>query len=57
MTLLDVDPSRALVASATGLVRGILYCTLWTSYLLKSRRVANTYPRNGEEDHLAAIFD
>ena len=33
----------------------ILYAAIWTAYLLRSDRVANTYaPR--DDDHLAAVF-
>lgn len=39
------------------LARVAAYATIWTAYLLRSRRVANTYPRYGDEDRLAAVFD
>jgi hypothetical protein len=33
------------------------YGAIWTTYLLRSERVANTYPRYGDDDQLAAVFD
>jgi hypothetical protein len=38
-------------------VRPLVYSTLWTAYLLKSERVANTYPAAGTDDEIAATFE
>jgi hypothetical protein len=57
ITLLGVDTGSALEVSAGGLARGMVYCIVWTAYLLRSRRVANTYDRYPDEDRLAAVFD
>jgi len=48
---------RMLSGMLPTLVRPIIYATLWTSYLLRSERVANTYARYPEEDELAVIFE
>ena len=53
--LLGVDAATVLGAALFALVRSTLYCALWTSYLLRSRRAANPYHRHG--DPLAAVFD
>jgi len=41
---------------ALGMMRAAGYCVIWISYFLRSRRVANTYPRSVEEQRLAAVF-
>lgn len=38
-------------------IQGAIFCSLWTGYLLRSRRVANTYPDRSDDDRLAAVFD
>lgn len=40
---------------ARPLVQSVIFCAIWTAYLLKSRRVANTYPRHGETE-IAEVF-
>jgi hypothetical protein len=35
----------------------VLYCSLWTAYLLTSERVANTYRPRPDEDGLADVFE
>lgn len=57
IAILGVEPGHALGSSLSGLVRGTLYCTVWTAYLLRSRRVANTYRRDSDDEKLAAVFD
>ena len=41
-------------ASAVDLGRGVVFATVWTLYMLKSRRVANTYGRS--EDEVSEVF-
>ena len=38
------------------LVRPIIFCSVWTAYLLASKRVRNTYPRVAEGSEAARIF-
>jgi hypothetical protein len=35
----------------------LVYPTIWTAYLLKSVRVANTYPRNPTDADLPQVFE
>lgn len=58
-SLLILDRQLAATAEAEAIpaISAAAYCTLWTAYLLRSRRVANTYPRPSDEDRLAAVFD
>ncbi|MEN3748517.1 DUF2569 family protein [Sphingomonas sp. HF-S3] len=46
-------------AMGATLVRPLIYAGIWTAYLLKSERVANTYryPERGDEEALAEVFD
>ncbi|MDF7777741.1 DUF2569 family protein [Sphingomonas sp. AOB5] len=46
-------------AMAPSLIRPIAYGTIWTAYLLRSKRVANTYlyPDSRDEAELARVFD
>ncbi|MFL9839887.1 DUF2569 family protein [Sphingomonas sp. ST-64] len=40
------------------MIRPFLYSALWTAYLLRSTRVANTYPRESDLDtDLAQVFE
>jgi hypothetical protein len=58
IALLIGDPFAGVsIREFVPLARVAAYATIWTAYLLRSRRVANTYPRHGDEDRLAAIFD
>lgn len=52
-------PFRALVSQMLpALVRPILYSTIWTAYLLRSRRVRNTYADpDADEAELARVFN
>ncbi|MFD1787593.1 DUF2569 family protein [Sphingomonas floccifaciens] len=42
---------------APELLRGFVYAAIWTAYLLRSERVANTYDRYPESDSLSAVFE
>ena len=38
--------------------RALVYATIWTAYLLRSVRVANTYPReDADEAELTEVFE
>lgn len=39
------------------IIRSLGYAAIWTAYLLRSRRVENTYARYPETDDLAEVFD
>lgn len=55
---IDVDGLRDLVGSVLPeLWRPALSAGVWTAYLLRSRRVANTYARHPDDDELNAVFD
>ena len=42
---------------SVGQLRPLIFCVVWTAYLLRSSRVANTYPRqDGYDPALADIF-
>jgi hypothetical protein len=38
-----------LIGAGYEAIRPLIFCAIWTAYLLRSRRVANTYPRRDEE--------
>lgn len=38
------------------MIQPLIFCTIWTAYFLRSKRVANTYPRHGEADEVAGLF-
>ena len=38
-------------------VRPLVYSSIWTAYLLKSERVANTYPLADPGDEVAEVFE
>jgi len=44
-----VPAGELLAGSGAEFVRPIVYCAVWTAYLLRSERVANTYGRHGDE--------
>jgi len=33
-----------------------IFCLIWTAYLLRSERVANTYPRHAAAEEVAEVF-
>jgi len=49
-----------LAALADGIVlemaRPFIFCLIWTAYLLRSERVANTYPRHAAAEEVAEVF-
>ena len=56
--LLDVSAHDAGVAFGAGMFRPLIYAAIWTAYLLRSERVANTYtPGRAEDEALAAVFE
>lgn len=57
--LLGMPLGQLYGAMGFSLVRPLIYATVWTAYLLKSERVANTYryPEQGNEAALAEVFD
>lgn len=50
-------PLSTMFAAAAGpeMVRPFVFCTIWTAYFLRSKRVANTYLRHDEEE-IAEVF-
>lgn len=47
-----------LFAGAPGeFLRPLVYSSIWTAYLLKSVRVANTYPVDGSAEEIAEVFE
>lgn len=54
-----LDPGTIYGGMGLATIRPLIYATVWTAYLLKSDRVANTYryPENDGEDALAQVFD
>jgi hypothetical protein len=38
-------------------IQPLIYSSIWTAYLLKSERVANTYPRAGGGGEVAEVFE
>lgn len=38
------------------IVRPLVFGAIWTAYFLRSRRVANTYPRDGDPNEVAEVF-
>jgi hypothetical protein len=50
---LPADLVIGVVAPMLG--RGLIFGGVWTAYLLRSERVANTYPRHGETE-IAEVF-
>lgn len=47
--------STMLTGIGADLVRPLIFCSVWTTYFMVSKRVANTYPRDGQE--VAEVFD
>jgi hypothetical protein len=46
----------ALGAVAPELIRPFIYSAIWTTYFLRSQRVANTYLRDSDPDDIAEVF-
>jgi hypothetical protein len=58
MALLGLSAYDAGRSMGTELFRPMIYAAVWTAYLLRSERVANTYADpDGEADQLAAVFE
>ena len=51
-----VSVELVLPALFPGVLQPIVFCTIWTAYLLRSERVANTYPRHGDAEQVAGVF-
>lgn len=51
--------SIGLLISESGfaLIQPLFYSAIWSAYLLRSERVANTYARYGDDSDLVAVFD
>ncbi|MFN4097678.1 MAG: DUF2569 family protein [Sphingomonas sp.] len=43
--------------SVADYLKALFYAVLWTTYLLRSTRVANTYPREDAPEELTAVFE
>lgn len=52
-----ISATELLGQTTPDLVRALVYSAVWTAYLLRSVRVANTYPRTPEDDVLAEVFE
>jgi hypothetical protein len=50
-----VAPERLISYVARPIVQSVIFSVLWTAYLLRSKRVANTYLRQGEGG-IAEVF-
>ena len=57
VSLLGARFDAALGAEMVSFVRAAIYGSIWTAYLLRSERIANTYQRYPDDDRLAAVFD
>jgi hypothetical protein len=58
--LLGVSFGQIFQATGSELVRPIIYCGIWTAYLLRSDRVANTYrlaPLERDAEALSEVFE
>jgi len=54
--LADIPLDLLLAEGAVPFLRAIIFAIVWTSYLLLSRRVANTYRRGASSEELAGRF-
>ena len=52
-----VSAAALLTQMSPDLAQMLIYSTVWTAYLLRSVRVANTYPRENEEEELTEVFE
>lgn len=59
VTLIGGVPAGPLITQMMpDMAKALVYATLWTAYLLRSVRVANTYPReDADEAELAEVFE
>jgi len=57
LSLISGVPIGDLVqAAGPEIARPFIFAILWTAYFLRSRRVANTYPRDGDPNEVAEVF-
>ncbi len=57
-TLGGLDLDALMSAKIGSLIKPVIHITIWTAYLLRSVRVANTYPReDADEAELAEVFE
>ena len=57
LLLTEVDARSLGYALGVDLVRPLIYAALWTAYLLRSERVANTYTADDPDRQLAVVFE
>jgi len=58
VSLLTGIPIDALIeVSVAELIQPLFFGVLWTAYLLRSERVANTYPAGSDAAEIAGVFD
>jgi hypothetical protein len=59
VTLIGGVPAGPLMTQMMpDMAKALVYATIWSAYLLRSVRVANTYPREGaDEAELAEVFE
>jgi hypothetical protein len=55
-TLTGIPLGMIMGAAGAELIRPIVYSTVWSLYLLRSRRVANTYGGAGSTQELGEVF-
>lgn len=58
--MLGVPLGQVFQAAGTAIVRPLVYCGLWSAYLLNSKRVANTYrlaPLADDTEALSEVFE
>jgi hypothetical protein len=55
--LAGISLGELLSASGRDLLRALVYCAIWTAYLYRSERVANTYANDDPSQELAAVFE
>jgi Protein of unknown function (DUF2569) len=56
--MLGASPGQVFGASAAEYIRPCIYCGIWTTYLLRSQRVANTYGSGlSEAEALGQVFE
>jgi len=58
VSLLTGIPFASLAAASIGpeMARPLVFSAIWTAYFLRSKRVANTYPREDDPDAVAEVF-
>jgi Protein of unknown function (DUF2569) len=58
VALITGIPFAALIGASLGpeMARPLIFSTIWTAYFLRSKRVANTYPRDSDPNQVAEVF-